>query len=55
MTKPALGVMDVNKQTTLLIDDDPKNISMCLKDGARAVWFNPLDPDRLLDDILRLH
>jgi FMN phosphatase YigB (HAD superfamily) len=54
MTKPALGVMDVNKQTTLLIDDDPKNISMCLKDGARAVWFNPLDPDRLLDDILKL-
>ena len=26
MTKPALGVTDVRKNTTLLIDDDPRNI-----------------------------
>lgn len=54
MTKPALGVTDVRKNTTLLIDDDPRNIKKSLKDGTRAVWFNPRDPKRLLDDILRL-
>mmetsp|Transcript_30620 Transcript_30620/g.64780 ORF Transcript_30620/g.64780 Transcript_30620/m.64780 type:complete len:192 (+) Transcript_30620:94-669(+) len=54
MAKPALGVTDVRKNTALLIDDDPRNIKKCLKDGTRAVWFNPTDPDRLLDDILLL-
>lgn len=52
MAKPALGVTDVTKITTLLIDDDPRNIRKSLKDGTRAIWFNPRDPDRLLDDIL---
>ena len=53
---PTLGVVntDVCKNTTLLIDDDPRNIKKCLKDGTRAIWFNPLDPNRLLDDILLL-
>lgn len=54
MAKPMLGVTDVRKSTTLLIDDDPRNIDKSLKDGTRAVWFNPRDPNRLLDDILRL-
>lgn len=54
MTKPAMGVSDIRKDTTLLIDDDPKNISLSLKDGTRAVWFNPRHPNRLLDDIIRL-
>ena len=48
MAKPALGVTDVRKDTTVLIDDDPKNIRKSLKDGTRAVWFNPRDPKRLL-------
>ena len=52
--RPALGVEDVTKATTLLIDDDPKNIRLCLKDGVWGVWFNPLEPERLLDDILLL-
>lgn len=54
MAKPALGVTDVRKNSTLLIDDDPRNIKKSLKDGTRAVWFNPRDPNRLLDDILLL-
>ena len=54
MTKPALGVTDVRKDTTLLIDDDPRNIKKSLKDNMRALWFNPRDPLRLLDDILQL-
>eukprot|EP00578_Thalassiosira_sp_NH16_P013624 CAMPEP_0181115064 /NCGR_PEP_ID=MMETSP1071-20121207/21234_1 /TAXON_ID=35127 /ORGANISM="Thalassiosira sp., Strain NH16" /LENGTH=190 /DNA_ID=CAMNT_0023199249 /DNA_START=55 /DNA_END=627 /DNA_ORIENTATION=- len=54
MAEPRLGVTDVRKDTTLLIDDDPRNIRKGLKDGTRAVWFNPRDPNRLLDDILLL-
>ena len=54
MAKPALGVADVGKNTTLLIDDDPNNIRHSLKDGTRALWFNPRHPNRLLDDILQL-
>jgi len=54
MAKPALGVMGVSKSTTLLIDDDPRNIKRSLKDGTRAVWINPRDPNRLLSDILLL-
>lgn len=61
MTKPApwgdgstVMSTDVSKSTTLLIDDDPNNIRMSLRDGTRAVWFNPRDPYRLLDNILQL-
>lgn len=54
MAEPALGVTDVRKDTTILIDDDPRNIRKSLKDGTRAVWFNPRDPNQLLDDILLL-
>ena len=54
VAKPALGVTYVSKDTTLLIDDDPRNIRMSLKDGTRAIWFNPKDPNQLLDDILML-
>lgn len=55
VAKPALGVTDVSKSTTLLIDDDPRNVRMSLNDGTRAIWFNPREPNRLLDDILMLH
>jgi len=55
MAKPALGVTDVRKESTLLVDDDPRNIKKCLKDGTRAVWFNPRDPYRLLDDLILLN
>lgn len=55
MAKPALGVVGtISKSTTLLIDDDPKNIRKSLEDGTRAVWINPRDPERMLDDILLL-
>ena len=54
MAKPTPGATDVTKGTTVLIDDDPRNIKKCLRDGTRAVWLNPMDPNRLLDDILRM-
>ena len=54
MAKPALGVTDVTKYTTLLIDDDVRNIKKAIKDHVMGVWFNPLDPNQLFDDILLL-
>ena len=49
-----LGVMDMKKNTMLLIDNDPRNVKKCLQDGTRAVWLNPMDPCRFLDDSLLL-
>lgn len=44
----------ITKQTTLLIDDDRKNIQHALKDGTRAVWFNPNKPHRLWKDLVQI-
>ena len=52
LQKTALGVTDVTKNSTLLIDDDARNIRKSHKDGVRGLWFNPMDPNQLLDDIL---
>lgn len=46
--------MTFAKNTTLLIDDDPKNIRHALKDGTRAVWLNPDKADNLFKDIVSL-
>mmetsp|Transcript_622 Transcript_622/g.1004 ORF Transcript_622/g.1004 Transcript_622/m.1004 type:complete len:244 (+) Transcript_622:16-747(+) len=54
LTEQALGVTEVTKATTLLIDDDPKNIRISLNDRTRAIWFNPKRPNDLLDNILML-
>lgn len=44
----------ISKATTLLIDDDRKNIRFALYDGTRAIWLNPDKPHKLLPDILKL-
>jgi len=44
----------ISKATTLLIDDDSRNIRYALKDGTRALWFNPDKPHMLLQDIMKL-
>jgi hypothetical protein len=44
----------ISKQTTLLIDDDARNIRYALADGTRAVWFNPDKPHLLLQDLIKL-
>jgi hypothetical protein len=46
--------VQISKQSTLLIDDDVRNIRFALGDGTRAIWFNPKKPHLLLQDILRL-
>ena len=42
----------ITKATTLLIDDDAKNIRHALKEGTRAIWFNPEQPKKLFSDIV---
>jgi hypothetical protein len=46
--------VQISKQSTLLIDDDVRNIRFALGDGTRATWFNPKKPHLLLQDILKL-
>ena len=48
------GVLDISKNTTLLIDDDARNIRAALRDGTRVIWFNPKKPQLLLPDIMKL-
>ena len=47
--QPVESVFDI-----LTIDDDARNIRYALRDGLRAVWFDPQRPHRLLPDIVRL-
>jgi hypothetical protein len=46
--------VEITKQTTLLIDDDVKNIRTALQDGVRAIWLNPRLSHVLLEDITKL-
>jgi hypothetical protein len=46
--------VQITKSSTLLIDDDRKNIRVALRDSTRAIWFNPSKPHMLLQDIMRL-
>lgn len=46
--------VQISKATTLLIDDDTRNIRYALKDHTRALWFNPDKPHMLLQDIMKL-
>jgi hypothetical protein len=33
--------LNITKRTTILIDDDQRNIRVALEDGTRAIWYNP--------------
>lgn len=46
--------LQISKATTVLIDDDSRNIHYALKDGTRGIWFNPNKPHLLLQDIMKL-
>jgi hypothetical protein len=48
------GQADITKTTTVLIDDDRRNVHHALADGVRAIWFNPDKPHHLLQDLARL-
>ena len=46
--------LEIHKTTTVLIDDDGKNIRTALKQGVRAVWLNPRRPGQILKDLVEL-
>lgn len=46
--------IEITKNTTVLIDDDRKNVKCALEDGVRAIWFNPDKPHRLLQDLSKI-
>jgi hypothetical protein len=46
--------LQITRNTTLLIDDDPQNIRIALTNGVRAVWLNPEKPHLLLQNIRKL-
>ena len=48
------GAIAITKATTVLIDDDRRNIRHALQDGVRAVWLNPEKPHRVLTDLGKL-
>lgn len=48
------GQAEITKGTTVLIDDDQKNVRHALADGVRAIWFNPEKPHHLMRDLARL-
>jgi hypothetical protein len=48
------GQVEITKNSTVLIDDDQRNVRHALKDGVRAIWFNPEKPHHLMRDLARL-
>jgi hypothetical protein len=42
--------LEISRNSTLLIDDDSKNVRAALKEKVRAILFNPQDLDRYLLD-----
>jgi len=50
----AKSELDITRNTTLLVDDDPNNIHMALKDGVRGILLNPRKSHLLLQDILKM-
>ena len=46
--------LEIHKTSTLLIDDDGKNIRTALQEGVRAVWLNPRKPSQVMKDIINL-
>jgi len=46
--------LKIARETTLLVDDDTKNIRFALQNGVRAVWLNPKNSSNLLQDMKNL-
>ena len=46
--------VDISRNTTLLVDDDPNNVRMALKDGVRGILLNPKRSHLLIRDVLRM-
>jgi hypothetical protein len=53
-TPQAPPPIEITRNSTLLIDDDIRNVRVALNDGVRAIWFDPDRPHHLLQNIARL-
>lgn len=42
---------EITKTSTILLDDDEKNIRLALEDSTKAVWFNPAAADTFVDEL----
>ena len=42
---------EITKASTILLDDDEKNIRAALLDSTKAVWFNPAAGDTFVDEL----
>jgi hypothetical protein len=51
---PPSSPIEITRKSTLLIDDDIRNVRVALNDGVRAIWFDPDKPHHLLQNIARL-
>ena len=54
-TTSSSSTLEISRSTSLLIDDDPRNIRIALRNGTRAVWYNPKQvPQQLYIDMAQL-
>ena len=44
----------ITRKSTLLVDDDKNNVRVALKNGVRAIWFDPDRPNRFFDNMEKL-
>ncbi len=44
----------ITKNTTLLVDDDPNNIKLALKDRVRGILFDPRRSNNLYSQIMKM-
>ena len=44
----------ITRGTTLLVDDDANNIKVALAEGVRAIWLNPKNSEKLIQNVTEL-
>jgi len=49
-----IGNVEISRNSTLLVDDDPQNIKLALKDGVRAILFLPHKSLNFFKDVERI-
>ena len=49
-----IGNVEISRNSTLLVDDDPQNIKLALKDGVRAILFLPHKSHNFFKDVERV-
>jgi hypothetical protein len=54
-TTTTATTLEITRRTSLLIDDDTRNVRCALRNGTRAIWYNPKAlPQHLYYDLVQL-